>query len=468
MTPESPQPRIPLDPAALEGPVWLRGRTPGASEGERQPAQAGHLEELVRPSPHDALRAAAIHAVVDIDAAIASLEAMRAHLLAGLGGMAVESAHDERLDSAVAVRDLACELALRQRRSDRAVEAEVAQAMSRRDRWPGTVAAWGEARIHSGHVRVICEVGAALQEPGARAAFEAALLPHAETTTPGRLRTLARRELDRHLAEPLAERHRTARELRGVTITDLDDGMSMVRAIVPTLLAHGIRDRLTQLARAADGDDPRGIDERRADALCDLLLTGEPAAAAIEGIRAEVSIVMPASVLTGNGAEDVARLASGAPVDPETARALAADATAWIRLFTDPLRGHVVATDAYVPGTRLRRLLRQRDQRCRWPGCCAQASRSDLDHTIPWIDGGTTTTDNLAHLCRRHHVLKGAALAGARRWKVRQTSPGVLEFRSPMGERYVDEPPAVGPRFREPPEWGLPLGVAAPQGDQPF
>ena len=50
-----------------------------------------------------------------------------------------------------------------------------------------------------------------------------------------------------------------------VTVTDLDDGMSILRAIVPTVLAHGILDRLgpeidilerlplEDVARAADG-----------------------------------------------------------------------------------------------------------------------------------------------------------------------------------------------------------------------
>src|SRR5690606_14835097 len=129
--------------------------------------------------------------------------------------------------------------------------------------------------------------------------------------------------------------------------------MSMLRAIVPTVLAHGILDRLSQMARAgdADPDDRRTYDQRRADALCDLSLTGEATDTALRGIRAQVSIVIPATVLTGDdtgsvgagahgtGAEGAARedarLRTGQLVDPETARMLAGMTKLWTRVFTD-------------------------------------------------------------------------------------------------------------------------------------
>lgn len=73
-------------------------------------------------------------AIVSLDEAIASLEAMRMHVLAALGRLAIGQASAERLDTGVAVRELAGELALRERRSDRAVEAEVRQAIMSRSR----------------------------------------------------------------------------------------------------------------------------------------------------------------------------------------------------------------------------------------------------------------------------------------------------------------------------------------------
>ncbi|WP_404313155.1 HNH endonuclease [Agrococcus terreus] len=401
-------------------------------------------------SPH-AVAAHAMEAVVGIDEAIASLQAMRAHLMAGLARMAVDDALETRTDQRLALREVAAELATRQRRSDRTLEAELGGAMVDVAHWPATVRAWGDARIHRGHVPVIAEVGLPLQDPAARASFEAALLPHAERMAPGRLRRLARRELEHHLAEPLVDRHRTAREQRGVSVTDVDDGMSILRATIPTLLAHGIADRLTRMARTAPAEDPRTIDQRRADAFCDLLLTGDATGSGIDGIRAEVSVVIPATALVtaspdaDHSPDGVApRLLGGSLVDAETVRDLAAAAPGWSRLFTDPLRGHVVATDSYQPTAGMRRLLRHRDQTCRFPGCGASAHRTDVDHTIGWADGGSTSLGNLAHLCRRHHTLKGTT-----RWRLEQPEPGTLRWTSPTGRTYIDEPAPIGPRFTE-------------------
>ncbi|WP_413319893.1 DUF222 domain-containing protein [Agrococcus sp. 1P02AA] len=527
--PQLPPHRVPVPfaPDVLDGPTWLRGGPhplaapapallSALAEGASVAGAAASLSVAaaggasVPPAPVTGRDVAesAMRAVVEIDAAIASLEAMRVRFLAGIGHVAVGDALEERLDPGVGVRDAACELALMGRRSDRTVEADIGHAMEQVTAWPATLEAWGAARIHRGHVGVITEIGSTIPDPAARAAFEAALIPHAERTTPSRLRAVARRELEQHLERPLAARHRSARDRRGVFQKELDDGMSRLELIAPTVLVAATHDRLTQMAkatlRAADasgeGKDPRTFDQLRADLLCDLLLTGDPAGVTLDAIRADITIVMPAEVLAGvderdtdrDAADDaacdagddaesraagtldggtasttggsgfsgrrrddrrraasVARLATGAPVDPETARRLAERATAWTRLFTDPRTGHVTAVDTSAPSKRLTQLLRARDQRCRWPGCTQAAHRSDLDHTIPWAAGGTTDTGNLAHLCRRHHTLKGARLSGARRWKVEQRSPGVLAFTSPGGQAYVDEPPQIGPVFRE-------------------
>ena len=492
----------PFSPEFPLGPQWFgRGVEPigtepadaasGSDAGTAAEAAVAEATAAV-PSPAGApvtardVAETAMRTVVGIEAAIAGLEAMRLHLLAGVGAVAIDDARAERLDPAVGLRDVAAELGLRLRRSDRTVEREISTSMRLLECWPATVAAWGQARISRAHLMTIAEIGAPLQNPEARAEFEATLLPRAEQTTPGRLRAIARTELERHFTEPLAVRHEEARKGRRVTVTDLDDGMSLWQAWVPTVLAHGGDARLTQMAKVADPDDPRTFEQRRADAFCDLLLTGEPTGAAIDGVTADITMIMPAPVLlgddgvsgttasdgTGSGCDAVARLANGAPIDPETARLLAGRSTLWTRLFTDPVKGQVVAVDTYTPSKQLRRLLRARDQQCRWPGCTGKVQRCDIDHTKPWAEGGKTEVGNLANFCRRHHVLKGAQLANARRWKVRQLSPGVLEFTSPMGERYVDEPPRVGPVFREEPgperePWGAP-GEAVARSALPF
>jgi hypothetical protein len=53
---------------------------------------------------------------------------------------------------------------------------------------------------------------------------------------------------------------------------------------------------------------------------------------------------------------------------------------------------------------RLRRAIALRDGHCQFPGCRAPAAWCDVHHVIHWLQGGETNPDNLALLCRRHHV----------------------------------------------------------------
>lgn len=92
------------------------------------------------------------------------------------------------------------------------------------------------------------------------------------------------------------------------------------------------------------------------------------------------------------------------------------------------------ATDAYRPGAALKRLVRARDGRCRFPGCVIAARQCDIDHVIAWPSGPTSAT-NLICLCRRHHRVKQR-----HRWRVRLRGDGVVEWLDPRGRTYLTEP----------------------------
>ncbi len=78
--------------------------------------------------------------------------------------------------------------------------------------------------------------------------------------------------------------------------------------------------------------------------------------------------------------------------------------------------------------------MRERDRTCASPSCTTPAWQCQLDHTVPWSQGGTTSAANLDPLCPRDHLLKTAGL-----FKVRQPTPGVFEWRTPSGHAYRRE-----------------------------
>ena len=93
-----------------------------------------------------------------------------------------------------------------------------------------------------------------------------------------------------------------------------------------------------------------------------------------------------------------------------------------------------LATNAYRPGAELTALVRARDGRCRFPGCCVAARFCDLDHVRPWPTGPTTAT-NLLTLCRRHHRIKQRP-----GWRLHLAPDGTATWTDPTGRARTTAP----------------------------
>jgi hypothetical protein len=206
------------------------------------------------------------------------------------------------------MRSLTAELAVLHRVSDRTMAARIAEAEALVSQFPSTLECLELGRIQLGHVRTIVEQGLAIQDADVRARYEVEVLEKAVSVTPGRLRRFAQ-----------------------------------LTATMPTVLAEGAWDRLTEQAQVIRlAGDPRSFDQIRSDLVAEVLLTGQPSGdpeaphAAGVGIRAEVSVVIPVLTLLGRGAEPATITGKG-PIDLETARKLAGGATRWLRVLTDPI-----------------------------------------------------------------------------------------------------------------------------------
>jgi Domain of unknown function (DUF222) len=132
----------------------------------------------------------------------------------------------------------------------------------------------------------------------------------------------------------------------------------------------------------------------------------------------------------------------GSPLAKIVDRALAAArreaAAAEQRRENDERAGgcaHELASAAYRPPQRIVELVTARDQTCRYPPCRRPAEQCDLDHGIPYDQGGLTCPCNIDGKCRSHHQLKQHP-----RWSVTQLSPGVFCWTTPSGRGYTSQP----------------------------
>lgn len=74
--------------------------------------------------------------------------------------------------------------------------------------------------------------------------------------------------------------------------------------------------------------------------------------------------------------------------------------------FVDMEAAATREVSGYVAPDDIKAFVRARDGGCIFPGCTVPARKCQLDHRIPFDDGGKTTAENLFLLCQHHHNLK--------------------------------------------------------------
>ena len=98
----------------------------------------------------------------------------------------------------------------------------------------------------------------------------------------------------------------------------------------------------------------------------------------------------------------VCELADGTVIAPGTVAGLLDKAAIERVVFDGPDRVMAVGTTRLFTGA-LRRAIEVRDRHCTHPGCAVPAARCDIDHVVPYNDGGPTTQDNGVLRCPAHH-----------------------------------------------------------------
>ena len=351
----------------------------------------------------------------------------------------------------VTERSVRLELAAALRVTEHAAAGLMAQAEALVHRYPAALDSLAQARMTERHAEILVD-GVDAVEPEFRERILSRGIELAESQPVGVFRRSLRALIDNVRSATLAERHEAALVERRVAIESADDAMGWLHAFAPLVELRAIHGRLTAEAKvlAAQDGEMRSLDQLRADVFGDLLIDGETDALPPEarGIRATVVVTVPVlALLDQDGQSGGATVEGVGPIPMARARELCAGSDGWMRVLTHPETGMVlsVGRERYRPPPSLRRLVRWRADRCMAPGCGIPAARCEVDHTLAWEHGGSTSLDNLAPVCKGHHTVKHHG-----GWRVRQIddSGGALEWTSPAGRRYRVEPERRVPVFQ--------------------
>ena len=301
---------------------------------------------------------------------------------------------------------------------------------------PKTSAAMASGQLSYSKVREITRVASAETEDFLLQIAEHGTAQHVEKFVRAYRRCQQAEELSREASQ---------RRKRFLGYRYDDDGSLVIHAQLPTeigaLFVQAIEAAVAQLP--AEPDVPAGTSEpraRRADAL-GLIAESFIAHGASELVGADrhhVVVHLDAETLR-EPAAGRCEIERGPALAAETARRLACDAS--VVAIVENASGEPldVGRKTRTISTPLRRLLRARDQGCRFPGC-ANDRYVDAHHIQHWADGGETKPSNLVSLCRFHHrevheggvrivVLDDGALRFVRRDGVDLESTGYMQPR---------------------------------------
>ncbi|TFV88748.1 HNH endonuclease signature motif containing protein [Blastococcus sp. CT_GayMR16] len=375
------------------------------------------------------------------------------------------------------------------------------------ERLPAVWAALADGELDTARARVFVDVlgstGAGVPE-----AVVPLVLPEAAGLSLGRLRA---RLLKAVLAvdEEFAEQVRAAAQAQtDVRLYPTLPGMSELATELPAPVAAACWTTIDQLAwlRKVDGD-PRPIGQLRALTHADLIL--RPWDDSRPPVTAVLTVTAPLPSLTGGAAGLEPGEVNGRPITAAHLRELLTQLDALcpgglqaptggsLQVAVTDGDGALLATtgrreleriarhgcpehpqascgcavldrpppvDRYLPTPAQRRFSETRDRTCRHPGCGQPVARVDLDHVVPYGDGGETDCDNLCCLCRRHHRLKTHAPG----WRFVLTPRGVLRVTTPSGITRTTRPPGLRDRIEQRALPAPPPPPAPPDEPPPF
>ena len=325
---------------------------------------------------------------------------------------------------------------------------------------PATCQALASGEISNAQATVIAKESSALLrrgiDPDQLKYLEATAIAYSEFHTPSQVAHKVRSIVAKMDPAEFETEVAQAAQGRRVIFTPQPYGMAQILALLPAAEAQTIWLAIDKLARAnrekglanvavrSDSNDlpnfileeiePFSLDQLRADALTAIaqkFLAESANQNLAHGRPVTLNLTLDLPTLLGLQ-ENPGMLAGYGEIPASVARLLASDAK-WKRFISDPISGNLLdfGRTTYQPPQQLVDFIVARDRRCRFPGCRQPARVCDLDHAVPWEDGGRTSKENLGLLCRRHHRMKTHG-----GWGLTSHSDGSCVWVSPQGREF--------------------------------
>jgi hypothetical protein len=360
------------------------------------------------------------------------------------------------------------EIATALRMSGSTAQSRIDVARTLMQHLPGATAALAIGDISPAHANVIARESAQLIRQGVLPEvlklIEDEAVAHAEFHTPAQVANKVRSCIAMFAPEQFEAAAVEEKSARKVSYFPSPNGMATIVAFLPAPDAQTIMLAIDRLASKTNGiakeklhnyrksngqsdvdnaerfnltdfseDLMDPMDAHRADAItaiATMFLETNEDQIMNHGRPVTVNLTIDLPTLLGL-AENPGQLSGYGPIPASVARELAADGK-WRKFITDPTTGNLLdfGRESYIPPQILRDFLLARDRTCRFPGCRRSGIKGEIDHAIPWEEGGETSPSNLGLLCKRHHQLKTHG-----GWKLESFADGSCEWTSPLGKK---------------------------------
>ena len=301
--------------------------------------------------------------------------------------------------------------------------------------------------------------------PEAAGFVDQKVAPFAHTIRLSQLDRTIQTAIDRFMPDEAEDRRRTAADSRCFNIGQQQPGLAGTVDVWGTLDAADAMDLDLAVAASAqalaDLGSTESLDVRRSQALAGLarhqlsldLETGDDASTPAASPRPPKQLVLHVHLADAAiGRRENGRM----PISVEQVRDWCAnpDAQVVVKPVIDLNDHHHV--DSYEVPARIAEQAALINVSCVFPWCTRSARSCDNDHIKPYAQGGTTSSDNIVPLCRRHHRLKTHG-----RWRYLRLEAGNYLWTSPHGYQFLRNETGTADvtRDKRPPP--------PPPGDQP-